>query len=227
MNRVTHLASVLLCALCSAQQPASDWQQELHAQIKAQQLDAALQTAERRLAQAPADLEAHGWRARVLAWKGRWSEAEAEYRLVLEQAPNDTDILTGLADVLIWQQRWKEALPLLDRASSLSPSQSDILIRRARVLAMMGQAGQARAEFRTVLQLDSGNKSARAGLSGLGSELRHELGVGVDMGWFNYADSFQVQTVSLSSRWTAGQSRLPWWNRSATWTNPSSSRCWR
>ena len=31
----------------------------------------------------------------------------------------------------------------------------------------------------------------------------------------------------LSSRSTAGQSRLPWWNRSATWMNPSSARCWR
>jgi len=31
----------------------------------------------------------------------------------------------------------------------------------------------------------------------------------------------------LSSCRTAGQSRLPWWNRTAIWMNPSSARCSR
>ena len=48
----------------------------------------------------------------------------------------------------------------------------------------------------------------------------------------DWADSSVASTnlplgFLLSSRCTAGQSRLPWWNRSATWTNPSIARCSR
>lgn len=63
-----------LQGLALAQQPPADWQQLLREQVKTQQLDAALATVERRLADNPADLEAHGWRGRVLAWKGYWGK---------------------------------------------------------------------------------------------------------------------------------------------------------
>ena len=100
----------------------------------AHQLDAALTLVDQRLAQVPSDLEARGWRGRLLAWQGRWGQAESEYRRVLERSPNDTDILCGLAYVLLWQEKLGEALSVTDHARDLAPSQPSILLRRARIL---------------------------------------------------------------------------------------------
>ena len=80
-------------------QTADDWQSQVRRNVESQHIDAALVVVDHRLADAPEDWEAHGWRARLLSWKGRWSEGEAEYRLVLDKVSNDTEILTGLSDV--------------------------------------------------------------------------------------------------------------------------------
>ena len=82
------------------QQQGSDWQRHVRELAKAQQWEAALKTVERRLAEVPHDLEARGWRARLLTWMGRLPEAESEYRVALTSAPNDGDLLEGLAGQL-------------------------------------------------------------------------------------------------------------------------------
>lgn len=190
-----------LQALAVSQQLSADWQQQLRDQANTQQLDAAMATVERRLAENPADLEAHGWRGRVLAWKGRWGEAEAEYRLVLAQAPTDIDVLTGLADVLVWQQKLPEAEETLEKACSLSPSDPEILLRRARVLLLAGRTAEARAQYRQILAFDPSNEKARRGLAALAGEPRHELRAGVDVDSFNYTDTAAAQSLTFSSRW--------------------------
>src|SRR5713226_10008685 len=98
------------------QQQGSDWQQQVRELAKARQWETALRTVERRLAEVPHDLEARGWRARLLTWMGRLPDAESEYRVALASAPDDGDLLEGLAGVLARQQRFREALPLLNRA---------------------------------------------------------------------------------------------------------------
>ena len=192
----------------AAQTMLSDWKQVLQQQVRTQNLEAAQQTAERRINEAPGDLEAHGWRARVLAWRGQWGEAESEYRFVLRQVPNDTEILGGLADVLTWQRRAKEALQVLDEARSLQPSQTEILIRRARVLVSVGRIREARAEFREILVLDPSNPQAKASLSGLAELTTHELRVGADIDTFNYTDPAQAYAINVRSRWTQRWSTL-------------------
>jgi len=98
------LALLLLIGHCYAEHElASDWQQHVRELVAGRQLDAALLSVDQQLKQSPADLEAHGWRGRILAWKGRWPEAESEYRTVLKRVPSDVDILAALADVLAWQ----------------------------------------------------------------------------------------------------------------------------
>jgi tetratricopeptide (TPR) repeat protein len=195
--------AVLLLTYASYGSEKSDaeWQERISEQVAHHQLDAALATANQRIESSPDDLEAHGWRGRVLAWKGHWAEAESEYRLVLQRVPSDVDILTGLADVLLWQEQAQGALGVLDRARLLAPSNPDVLLRRARVLLVLGRTADACAEFRELLALAPQNQEARKGLDGQ-NETRHEFRIGEDVDRFNYTDTAQSQSLSLSSRWS-------------------------
>jgi tetratricopeptide (TPR) repeat protein len=182
-------------------QTTDDWQSKVRKDVESQRIDAALAIVDQRLADVPEDLEAHGWRGRLLAWKGRWSEGEAEYRFVLKGVPTDTEMLTGLADVLLWEQKYNESLQTLDQARKLSPSDPEILSRRARVLALLGRTPEARLEYKQTLLFDSQNTDARTGLDSLRADTKHELRIGEDTDIFNYTDAAQTQGISLSSRW--------------------------
>jgi tetratricopeptide (TPR) repeat protein len=182
-------------------QTTDDWQSKVRKDVESQRIDAALAIVDQRLADVPEDLEAHGWRGRLLAWKGRWSEGETEYRFVLKGVPTDTEMLTGLADVLLWEQKYNESLQTLDQARKLSPSDPEILSRRARVLALLGRTPEARLEYKQTLLFDSQNTDARTGLDSLRADTKHELRIGEDTDIFNYTDAAQTQGISLSSRW--------------------------
>jgi tetratricopeptide (TPR) repeat protein len=185
-----------------------NWQHSVRDQVKEGRLDAALSTVEERLAANPGDLEAHGWRGRLLAWKGRWAEAEGEYQWVLQQAPKDTDMLSALADVLVWQKKLQSALEIIEEARAGSPSDQEIQLRRARILRALGRTAEARAQFREVLLLNPGSAEAKSGLSSLKSEYKHELRFGNDVDSFNYTDTAQTQSIILNSRWTERWSTL-------------------
>jgi len=206
----TVLAALLLAGFVPllAAQTTDDWQPQVRTAVESLHIDAALAIVDQRLADAPEDLEAHGWRGRLLAWKGRWSEGEAEYRVVLEKFPNDTEILTGLSDVLLWQKKYTEALQTLDQARKISPADPEVLSRRARVLALLGRTPEARSEYQQTLLFDTENTDARTGLDSLRENTKHELRVGEDVDVFNYADAGQTQGVSLSSRWNQRWSTL-------------------
>src|SRR5713101_3641965 len=197
------LQTVLVGVLPALAQQQADWLQHVREQVAAQQWSAALETTDRRLAAVPTDLEARGWRARLLAWSGHWQEAEAEYRSVLAAAPEDTDILSGLGQVLARQQRTEEALALLARARRLAPLRSDILMQRAQLLRALGRRDEARQELRAALALDPRNPEARAGLASPEGEPRHEFRIGTDMDFLNYTSRAQAQTASLRSRWSS------------------------
>jgi tetratricopeptide (TPR) repeat protein len=109
---------------------AEDWQLRIRQLVQQQQLAGALVVAEGRLGEHPEDLEARGWRARLLAWTNRWNESEIEYQAVLQSEPHDTDILVGLADLLSWQGRRAEAIAYLDQASVLDTGRNDVHLRR-------------------------------------------------------------------------------------------------
>ncbi|MGB9105621.1 MAG: tetratricopeptide repeat protein, partial [Terriglobales bacterium] len=117
----------------------SDWQNAVRSEVARKNLDGAAAMVDERLAANPGDLEARAWRAHLLAWRGRWAEAESEYRRVLEQAPADAEVMAGLADVLTWQGKLEEALGVLDRARTILPLQSYVLDRRARILTRLNR----------------------------------------------------------------------------------------
>ncbi len=196
------LQTVLVGVLPALAQQQADWLQHVREQVAAQQWCAALETTDRRLAAVPTDLEARGWRARLLVWSGHLPEAEAEYRSVLAAAPEDTGILSGLAQVPARQPRTEEALALLARAQRLAPLRPDFLIRRAQLLRALGRTEEARQNFRAALAVDPRNPEASAGLASLAGEPRHEFRIGTDMDFFNYVGRAQAQTVSLRSQWS-------------------------
>ncbi|HYL10578.1 MAG TPA: tetratricopeptide repeat protein [Candidatus Acidoferrales bacterium] len=200
------------CGVLSAKQQVPDWQDRVRELVKAQQLETAIKVVDDRLLAAPGDVEAEGWRARLLTWMGRLPEAEAEYRQALDTAADDTDLLEGLAGVLARQQRFEEALPLLSRAIQVDPRRSDVVLARGRVLRTLGRRREAREDFAAAIYLDPSSREARAGLTSLRPEPRHELRIGSDTDWFNYADANQGQSVSLASRWS------PHWSTSLAGT---------
>jgi tetratricopeptide (TPR) repeat protein len=184
------------------QQNSADWQQQVREKVQLHQIEAALALVDQRLEQDAANMEAHGWRGRLLAWQGHWAAAENEYRQVLERFPDDTEILCGLADVLLWEGKPKEALGVVDRARDLDPIQPDILLRRARILLVLQNTSEARSQYRELLQMHPDNREAKTALAGLATENRHELRIGGDGSTFNDIGPAEDEEIDLTSHWT-------------------------
>src|SRR5262245_23171353 len=146
------LSAVWLPTLSQAS--SADWQEHVRRLVLQEELAKALLVTEDRLADHPEDLEARGWRARLLAWTHRWNESEIEYRTILESAPHDIDILLGLADLLTWQGRSSESIVFLNRAAVLDPSRNDVQLRRGRAFHTLGRTAEAGAAYSHVLSLE-------------------------------------------------------------------------
>jgi tetratricopeptide (TPR) repeat protein len=207
----------------------SDWQAQVRNAVEQHRLPTALTVIDSHLAEAPADMEAHTWRGRILAWTNHWQEAETEYRFVLYKFPNDVDVLTGLADVLLWQQKYSEALAVLEQARSVAPQDPQILVRRAQVLSLLQRIPEARAQFHAVLSFDPANPAAINGLAGLTGAARYELRIGEEADFFNYTENAQVEAATLTAhwndRWTTGFGVSPYHlfgeNAVKVWTDAS------
>jgi tetratricopeptide (TPR) repeat protein len=192
---------LLVASRLQAQDSRPAWIEQVRSAISEQHLTAALTIVDHRLTGQPADLEAHGWRGRLLAWTGRWPEAEAEYRLVLAHVPDDQEIAAGLADVLIWQQKYADALSVLDQARAAAPTSPEILIRRARVLFLLKRNSAARAQYKEALSWDPRNAQALTGLAALKQPARNELRISGEDDFFNYTANANTQSISLRTNW--------------------------
>lgn len=193
-------AAIVLGMLCPLLHAQEDWRARVQQAIAEHRWVEALEVTEARLSDVPGDAEAHGERARLLAWSGRWSEAEAEYRWVLARSPDDVDILTGLADVFVWQGRHEEALQVLNEAAAHSRS-AEVLLRRGKALEALQRRAEAGDDFRAVLALAPANREARAHLAGL-LAYRHELRFGAGADAYNRSDAAGLQTLAVRSRWS-------------------------
>ena len=206
------LGNFLLCALplCHSQDMPTDWQAQVRTRVSAGNLTAALQIVDSRLAESPQDLEARGWRARVLAWSGRWKEAETDYRIVLAAFPQDVDMLVGLSYVLTWERDYEGALGVLDRAEEIQPARADIYLSRGRVLRASGRVRESRLAFEKSLALDPGSREAKDELASAAANPRFTLSFGADFDKFNFTSSANAFTTSLtaqiSPRWTTNLS---------------------
>jgi len=177
-----HGLAIVLAGVClgAVWEPArlegasEDWQSRIRQLVQQQQLASALNIAESRLGEDPEDLEARGWRARLLAWTNRWNESEIEYQAVLQSAPHDTDILVGLADLLTWQGRHAEAIEYLDQASTIDTGRNDVQLRRGRLLHALGRQAEAGAAYALVFSLKGLFVGMGDGLARSATEFPHQ-----------------------------------------------------
>jgi len=197
------LTAAGLAVPCRGQQTARDWQAEVRQDAAAHDWAEALRIVDAEIARAPEDMDIRAWRARVLLWAGRLTEAEQEFAELVKAAPNDPDDWLGLGNVYLRQRRLPDALRAMDRAVALDPKRADLRAARAGVLAAMGEPRQARLEYQQVLRLDPANAVARDELASLRGETKHELRIGAENDLFNFTGANHHQWLSLVSRWSS------------------------
>jgi len=192
----------LLCCLAWSQQLTLSWQEDVRRYAEAHDWSAAMGIVDREVARTPSDMDVRAWRARVLMWSGKFSEAEIQYHQILAVVPGDPDNWMGLATVYSREGRTREALKALDRAVELDPNRADIHVARAVTLRALGLPNEAKVEFSRAMDLDPTNVQGRAGLVSSHGEPRHELRVGVNSDLFNFAADNHDEGVALTSHWT-------------------------
>jgi tetratricopeptide (TPR) repeat protein len=195
--------TLLVASSVFAQDQAPSWQKQVRKYSQAQDWDAALRIVDQEVARAPQDMDVRAWRARVLGWSGRLTEAETEYVAILEASQNDPDIWMGLANVYLREGRTEEALRSFETAVKIDPTRDDLRSARARALLTVGERNESRLEFQNALRLNPGSAEARAGLISLRPEPKHELVFGLDNDIFSFASANHGEWTSLASQWTS------------------------
>ena len=94
-------------------------------------------------------------RALELLQQGRFAEAEAAWRAILERRPADPAAQHFLGCVLARTGRAGEGLALIDRSLEASPRNAAFLNNRARVLADAGRLEEALRDLRRAAQADA------------------------------------------------------------------------
>lgn len=192
-------------------QATEDWSEQVHARVAAHDLASAQKLVDDRLAIAPDDSDALGWRARLLAWTGHRVEAEVAYRRALQFSPRDGDYLLGLATLLAQEGRNADALSLLDAALQIPPPRADVYNERGRVLLALGRRREARADFLKALAVDPASISATsdqttAGLRSLEPPPHFEVAFTSETDTFSYTGAANAQAVVFvakpNERWT-------------------------
>ena len=201
--------AVFIGTNAQGQQPEEAWQAQVRKDANAHDWVDALRIVDQEIVRSPEDMDIRAWRARVLTWAGRLTEAEHEYNEVLNAERNDPDNWIALATVYMRQGRMEAALKAADRAIELDPKRGDLREVRAKIFRANGDISDARLEFQRALALDPGSPDARSGLFSLRGEGKHELRFGFDDDLLSFAPANRDQWVSLVSKWT------PRWTTSA------------
>jgi tetratricopeptide (TPR) repeat protein len=185
-----------------AQQPDEVWQIQVRKYSDAHDWDDALRVVDQQIALSPDDMDIRAWRARVLTWASRLTDAEHEFNEILKIDKSDPDNWIGLATVYMRQGRTEEALKTADHAIELDPGRADLRATRAEMLHASGDSSDAQHEFQRALALDPGSSDARSGLSSLRGDGKQELRFGFDEDLFSFTSANRDQWVTLVSKWT-------------------------
>ena len=196
--------ALLLAVLPSeGQSQVPAWQAQVRKYADAKDWNSAMRLVEQEIARVPQDMDVRAWRARVLLWSGKLTEAENEYLAILKVSCADPDNWMGLASVYLREGKIQLAQEAISAAEELDPKRSDIHAVRARILRAAGQQREARSEFQAALHLNPGSTEAHDGLISVRRGAQHEIRFGHDSDLLNYSPDFHDEFVSMVSQWTS------------------------
>ena len=181
----------LFCFLAWGQPSDVTWQEDVLRSVQAKDWAAAFLIVDREVALAPKDMDVLAWRARLLTWSGKLSEAEVEYQIILTASPSDPDNWMGLATVYSRQGRFKEALEALNHAVALDPKRADLCVARDNALQVLSS------------RKDATNDHERTAIVASRSETKQEILLGTESDFFNYTNANQDEGLILMSQWTS------------------------
>ena len=201
--RTITIALLLVVSAADGRSEEPAWQTQVRKYAEAKDWDAAMRLVEHEILLAPENMDVRAWRARVLAWSGKFLDAETEYLNILHVSRNDPDNWLGLAEVYFRKGKIAEARQAINLAEELDPTRSDIHAARARILRAAGQRAEAQSEFQSALRLDPASMEARDGLLAVRPPAQHELLFGQDNDLLSYSPDFHHESVSVVSHWAA------------------------
>src|SRR4029077_285508 len=155
------IAAVLLALPARAQDPQSDWQEQVRKYSQMKDWASAMRIIDQEIARSPGDIDVRAWRARILEWSGNLAQAEQEFLQVLQASKNDPDNWLGLGEVYLREGKTQEALRAFDVAVGLAPGRADLHMARGRALAASGNRKDAQLEFQQAVRLDPESEEAR------------------------------------------------------------------
>jgi len=109
--------------------------------------------------------DAHEMIGRALKGKGRYAEAEQEFRQVLAMTPANGEIYRQLADTLMRQQKFDEAVARYQQFLARRPNDVSALMQLGIVYVALGRQDDAIVEFRRVVELVPQDGAARRNLA--------------------------------------------------------------
>ena len=139
----------------------------------------------------PSEVDSHLNRGMAEEALRLWSQAENDYKWILERNPNDAYALYNLGNVRVAQEHWREAEALFSRASI---ARTDFVMARtsnALVAYQLGEFDRTESELRSIIRKYPLFADARAALSAV---LWHK-------GYFGEAESHWAAASGLDSRY--------------------------
>src|SRR5439155_21233700 len=82
---------------------------------------------------------------------GRFAEAEATYRALLQQQPNEPRLMHLLGTALLQRRQFDESIRLLQKASAAAPQQAEIHFTLGDALRHSGNPAAAEAAYRKAI----------------------------------------------------------------------------
>jgi tetratricopeptide (TPR) repeat protein len=118
------------------------------------ELDKALAAASQAMQEDPSDPHPRLLHAGVLESLGRDSEAEPEYRKLMEEFPGKFDSYVLLANLYTKQQKYQQAIDVLTTLQKIEPSDSLSFYYLGRTYEQMGRFDRAEVEYQKVFESD-------------------------------------------------------------------------
>jgi tetratricopeptide (TPR) repeat protein len=196
------IGAFLLALPVWGQSSQPDWQKQVRRYADKQDWASATRIVEEEIARAPGDMDVRAWRARILEWSGKLSEAEQEYLQILQVANKDADNWMGLGNVYLREGKNQEAVRALDTAIGLDPKRADLRMGHGRALAAAGDLKGARLEFQRALRLDPANREVKVAQRSVFGAPKNELTVGQEDHAFNFLYPNYDEWLSLQTQWT-------------------------